>query len=406
MIELLSPAGDLERLKVAFEYGADAVYVGGKVMSMRAKARNFSEAEMETGIKYAHEIGKKVYVAVNICAHNSDFTGLDEYLNWLEKIGADAVLVSDPGVFMLAKNTTLDIHISTQANVTNYASAAFWRDLGARRFVAARELSLGEIKEISERAPNIEIEAFVHGAMCMAYSGRCLISNFLNERDANRGECSQPCRFNYAFHEGVCVEEKTGETFPVYENERGTYIFNSKDLCMIGHIDDLIGAGVRSLKIEGRMKTEYYVGAVTKIYREALNDFAESPTLYKSKIPHYKSELEKVGNRGYTTGFFYGKMSGTDHDYIGENQATSQNFTAMIESYDPNTKMCLIEQRNKFQKGDTVEILRAKAPNFTQTVENMHDEDGAEITSAPHPKQKIYLKVNEPVAKYDMIRRG
>jgi putative protease len=216
MVELLSPAGDLERLKVAFEYGADAVYVGGKTLSMRAKARNFSETDMEAGVRYAHSMGKKVYVAVNICAHNSDFTGLEEYFVWLKKIGADAVLVSDPGVFLLAKKAALEIHISTQANVTNFAAAAFWRDMGARRIVAARELSLAEICEIREKTPNLEIETFVHGAMCMAYSGRCLISNFLNSRDANRGECSQPCRFNYEVR-----EEKSGASFPVSQDERG-----------------------------------------------------------------------------------------------------------------------------------------------------------------------------------------
>jgi len=302
---------------------------------------------------------------------------------------------------VLAKKVApqLEIHISTQANVTNYASAAFWRDLGARRVVAARELSLGEIREIREKVSGVEIEAFVHGAMCMAYSGRCLISNFLNERDANRGECSQPCRFNYEL-----VEEKTGEAFPVFENERGTYIFNSKDLCMVEHIDDLIGAGVSSLKIEGRMKTEYYVGAVTKIYREAIDDFYENAALYKNKIPYYRNELEKIGNRGYTKGFFFGKIQGFDHDYTGENQITTQNFLAMIESYDKNTGFCLIEQRNKFQTGDKIEILRAKASNFIQTVEKMYDENGTEIISAPHPKQKIFLQINEPVSKYDMIR--
>jgi len=390
----------LDRLKVAFEYGADAVYIGGHTMSMRAKAQNFSPDEMAEGIRYAHSIGRRVYVAVNICAHNADFNGLEDYLVHLEKIGADAVLISDPGVFTLAQKVApdLDIHISTQANVTNYASAAFWRDMGAKRFVAARELSLAEIAEIRKKTPNIEIEAFVHGAMCMAYSGRCLISNFLNERDANRGECAQPCRFNYNV-----TEEKTGEVFPILEDAHGTYIFNSKDLCMINHLDDLIAAGVTSLKIEGRMKTEYYVGAVTKIYREALDDFFTDPEQYKKKAPHYSAELEKIGNRGYTTGFFYGKNPG--HDYTGEKQTTNQDFLALAESYDPHTGLANVEQRNKFQKGDSIEILRATRPNFTQTVDYMHNEDGEEITSAPHPKQKIYLRLNEPVAKHDMIRK-
>jgi putative protease len=324
-------------------------------------------------------------------------------LLWLEKIKADAVLVSDAGVFSFAKKIVprLDIHISTQANVTNYAAAAFWRDFGAKRVVLARELSLREIREIREKTPDIEIEAFVHGAMCMAYSGRCLISNFLNSRDANRGECSQPCRYSYTL-----TEEKSGRAFPVSECQNGTYIFNSKDLSMVGHIPDLVNAGIFSFKIEGRMKTEYYVGAVTKIYREAVDDFFENAEMYKSKIPHYLRELEKIGNRGYTSGFFYGKPNAEDHDYTGESQVTAQDFLAIVESYDKNTGFCLIEQRNKFQAGDKIEILRAQSPNFTQLVENMYDENGAEIVSAPHPKQKIKLKIAAPVERYDMIRKG
>jgi len=401
--ELLSPAGDLERLKVAFAYGADAVYIGGKVLSMRAKAKNFEPAEMEEGICHAHSLGKKVYVAVNICAHNSDFAELDEYFLWLEKIKADAIIISDPGVFMRAKKIVpkMEIHISTQANITNYATAAFWRDLGVKRIVLARELSLPEINEIHEKTPDVEIETFIHGAMCMAYSGRCLISNFLNARDANRGECSQPCRFHYTL-----VEEKSGETLPIFESERGTYIFNSKDLCMIKHIPDLINAGISSFKIEGRMKTEYYVGAVTKAYREAIDDYLADPELYESKLPYYQNELIKIGNRGYTTGFFYGKMTEADHDYSGENQVTSQDFLAIIEDYDEETGFCKIEQRNKFLQGDKIEILRAQGENLFQTVNQMKDENGARIISAPHPKQKIKLKINAPVAKYDMIRKA
>lgn len=368
---------------------------------MRAKARNFSHEDMAEGVRYAHGIGKKVYVAVNICAHNDDFDRLDEYLLWLEEIAADAVLVSDIGVFSRArailKNT--EIHISTQANVTNYAAAAVWAELGAKRIVLARELSLAEIAEIHAKTPALELEAFVHGAMCMAYSGRCLISNYLNARDANRGECSQPCRFSYAL-----VEEKSGEAFPVHQDDCGTYILNSKDLNMISHIPDLISAGVSSLKIEGRMKTEYYVGAVTKIYRQALNDYAHDPALYTSNIPHYQSELHKVGSRGYTTGFFHGKMTAGDHDYKGENQVTVQDFLAMVYSYENDHAH--IEQRNKFQVGDKIEILRTTGKNFTQTVEKMYNEDGEEITTAPHPKQKIKLKVDHPIAMYDMIRKA
>jgi putative protease len=399
--ELLSPAGDLERLKVAFAYGADAVYIGGKDFSMRAKAKNFSREEMEEGIGFAHSMGRRVYVAVNICAHNEDFEKIDELFLFLQKIKCDAVLISDAGVFARARKIApqLDIHISTQANVTNFEAANFWREFGAKRVVVARELSLCEIKKINEKC-DIELEAFVHGAMCMAYSGRCLISNFLNSRDANRGECSQPCRFNYELH-----EEKSGAAFPVFEDERGTFILNSKDLNMISHLPELIDAGVSSLKIEGRMKTEYYVGAVTKIYREALDDLSSDPALYERKKPFYESELKKIGSRGYTTGFFFGKMRAADHDYTGENQFTSQDFLAIIESYDSSSCFCTIEQRNKFSLGDRIEILRARGENFSQTVKILHDENGTEISSAPHPKQKLFLKIDRPVEKFDMIRK-
>ncbi|MCL2049931.1 MAG: U32 family peptidase [Defluviitaleaceae bacterium] len=397
--ELLSPAGDMERLKYAFEYGADAVYIGGKILSMRAKSRNFTAAEMQEAVDYAHSRGKKLYVTVNASAHNDDFAGLDEYLAFLEKIKADAVLVSDLGVFSRAKKFALAIHISTQANITNYETAAFWQGLGARRVVLARELSLREIKEIDEKSPQIELETFVHGAMCMAYSGRCLISNFLNSRNANRGECSQPCRFNYTL-----TEERSGEVFPIHETQRGAFIMNSKDLCMAAHVPELVQAGVSCFKIEGRMRTEYYVGAVTKAYREAIDDFFADPELYKRRIPYYESELQKVGSRGYTTGFFFKKMDGNDHDYVGKNQATPQDFIGVVESYADG--FCQIEQRNKFSKGDKIELVRAKGENFTQIVTEMYNEKGAEIDSAPHPKQRIRLRVDESVCRYDMVRKA
>lgn len=396
--ELLAPAGDLARLKVAFAYGADAVYIGGDFLSMRAKAKNFSREEMEAGVRFAHERGGKVYVAVNICAHNADFDGLEEYLLFLRDIRADAVLIADVGVFMCAKKVGLDIHVSTQANVTNFAAAEFWRDLGANRVVLARELSLVEIAAVSARVPGVELEVFAHGAMCMAYSGRCLISNFLTARDANRGECSQPCRYEYDL-----IERKSGAKFPVSQNERGTFIFNSKDLCMAEHVPDLVAAGVDCLKIEGRMKTEYYVGAVTKVYRAALDADAES---HAKKIPHLRAELEKVGNRGYTTGFFYGPPGTDDHDYSGEMQGTAQDFLGIVESYDAATGLAKIEQRNKFSVGDKIEILRGRGENFSQVVKNMYDESGEEIRSAPHPMQKILLRVEGIVGEFDMLRRG
>ncbi|MCL1846092.1 MAG: U32 family peptidase [Defluviitaleaceae bacterium] len=451
--EILAPAGDLTRLKVAFTYGADAVYIGGKTLSMRAKATNFSREEMAEGVRFAHERGKKVYVAANICARNTDFDELEDYLLFLQDINADAVLISDVGILRAkramdakgavgeadlsrattgalgeanvsragtcrgqpvftkpetlcgSKKRTPDIHISTQANITNFAAAEFWRDMGAKRVVLARELSFGEIREIHQNVPDLEIEVFVHGAMCMAYSGRCLISNFLSGSDANRGECRQPCRYEYDL-----IERRSGAKFPVSQNSHGTHIFNSKDLCMAEHLADLVAAGVSSLKIEGRMKTEYYVGAVTKVYREALDDFFDSPDLYAEKVPYYRAELEKVGNRGYTTGFFFGPPDAQSHDYTGELQATSQDFLAIVEGYDEKTGLAQIEQRNKFSVGDKIEILRAQGENFSQTVTHMYEangtETGAEIHSAPHPMQKIHLRLDAPVKKFDMIRRA
>jgi len=401
--ELLSPAGDFERLKVAFAYGADSVYLGGEAFGMRAKAGNFTMGEIEKGIKYAHNLEKKVYITVNICAHNDDLAKIEEYLKELERLNADAFIVSDPGVIDLAKRVAskTGIHMSTQANITNYASVDFWQRQGAERVILARELSLTEINEIKQKVPNIELETFVHGSMCMAYSGRCLISNFMNDRDANRGNCSQPCRWSY-----MLVEEKSGEGIPVYEDEHGAYILSSKDLNMIAHVPDLINAGIDSYKIEGRMKSSYYVGLVTKIYREAIDDYFEDPELYRSKILYYQSELAKMSHREYTTGFYYGKVTGEDHAYYDAEQIRIQDYLAIVESYDESTGICVIEQRNKFNVGEKIDIIRSTGETFSQEVIVMLDENGVCISSAPSPKQKIQLKVDLPVTKFDMIRRS
>jgi len=400
--ELLSPAGDMERLKVAFAYGADAVYLGGEAFGMRSKAGNFTMDEIEEGIKYAHSLEKKVYITVNICAHNDDLPEMEKYFQELEKLNADALIITDLGVFDLAKKAApkTGIHISTQANTTNHASVDMWRRLGAQRVILARELQLKEIKDIKKKVPNMELETFVHGSMCMAYSGRCLISNFMNNRDANRGHCSQPCRWSY-----MLVEEKSGDAIPVYEDEHGAYIFSSKDLNMIAHIPDLISAGIDSYKIEGRMKSSYYVGIVTKIYREAIDDYFTDPGLYSSKIPYYQSELSKMSHREYTTGFFYGKITGEDHAYYDSDQIRIQDYLAIVDSYEESTGLCVIEQRNKFDVGEKIEIIRASGDIHTQEVKIMLDEDGISISSAPHPKQKIWLKVDVPVKKFDMLRR-
>jgi len=401
--ELLSPAGDIERLKVAFAYGADSVYFGGKAFGMRSKAGNFTLDEIEEGIKYAHSLGKKVYITVNICAHNDDLAKMEMYFQELENLNADALIISDPGVFDLAKKAApnTEIHISTQANTTNHASVDFWRRLGARRVILARELRLEEISEIKIKVPNMELEVFVHGSMCMAYSGRCLISNFMNNRDANRGHCSQPCRWSY-----MLVEEKSGDAIPVYEDEHGAYIFSSKDLNMIAYIPDLVSTGIDSYKIEGRMKSSYYVGLVTKIYREAIDDYFDDPGLYYGKIPYYQSELSKMSHREYTTGFYYGNITGEDHAYYDADQIRIQDYLAMINSYDKNTGFCLIEQRNKFSVGEIVDIVRASGDIHTQEVKIMLDENGDNISSASFPKQKIRLKVDVPVNNYDMLRRS
>jgi len=401
--ELLSPAGDIERLKVAFAFGADSVYLGGEAFGMRAKAGNFTLDEIEEGIKHAHSLNKKVYITVNICAHNDDLPKMEKYFKELENLNADALIISDLGVFDLAKRAApnTDIFISTQANATNHACVDFWQRLGAQRVILARELLLEEIKEIKIKVPNMELETFVHGSMCMAYSGRCLISNFMNYRDANRGFCSQPCRWSY-----MLVEEKSGEGIPVYEDEHGAYIFSSKDLNMIAHIPDLVNAGVDSYKIEGRMKSSYYVGIVTKIYREAIDDYFENPELYSSKIPYYQSELYKMSHREYTTGFFYGKITGEDHAYHDSDQIRIQDYLAIVNSYDKSTGFCEIEQRNKFVVGEKIDVVRASGKIHTQEVKIMLDENGANISSALHPKQKIQLKVDVPVEKFDMLRRS
>ena len=399
--ELLSPAGDLEKLKFAFEYGADAVYMGGKVLGMRAKSKNFDMEEIEEGLKYAKEKGKRVYVTVNIFAHNADFDGMEEYFISLQKLGADALIISDPGVLVLAKKVVpdMEIHISTQANCTNINAAQFWKDLGASRVILARELSLKEISDI--KVEGLDVETFVHGAMCMAYSGRCLISNYLSARDANRGECSQPCRWNYSV-----VEEKSGEKLDVLESENGAYIFSSKDLCMINHIGELIDAGVRSFKIEGRMKTEYYVAVATKIYREAIDDYFVSPELYKTKLDYYNQELARISQREYTTGFYFGKVQGKDHAFSLDADIRIQDFLGVVLDFDGDTGLAAIEQRNKFSVGERIEVISPKSETFYQDVSLLLDSKGELTASAPHPKEILKLKMDVPVKRYDIIRKG
>lgn len=401
-IELLAPAGDLEKLKIAVLYGADAVYLGGTSFGLRAKAKNFDIEQMAEGVAFAHAHNAKVYVTCNIFAHNEDFEGMAPYFKQLEQIGVDALLVADPGVFSLARKTVpnMDIHISTQANNTNYNTALFWKELGATRIVMARELSLKEIRGIADNIPpELEIEAFVHGAMCISYSGRCLLSNYLSGRDANKGACSHPCRWQYY------VTEKTrpNEYMPIVEDDRGTFIFNSKDLCMIEHIPELVEAGIMSLKIEGRIKTAYYVGTVIRIYREAIDDYLKDPKLYESKKEYYLEEVKKASYRGFTTGFYYGKPNESDQIYTSSSYIRTYDFIGMVMEYSEG--YAIIEQRNKFVVGDEVEFMRANGESFKQIIEEMYNEAGERITEAPHPQQIIKLKVDNVVSGFDMMRK-
>lgn len=400
--ELLIPASSLEVLKVAVKYGADAVYIGGEMFGLRAKAKNFSLDEMREGIEFAHKFGRKVYVTANITAHNRDLGDIEEYFAELKDINVDALIISDPGVFDIAKRVIpeVDIHISTQANNVNYATFNFWERMGATRVVSARELSLAEIKEIREHiSPDMEIETFVHGAMCISYSGRCLLSNYFTGRDANLGACTHPCRWKYY----VVEESRPGEYLPVFENERGTYIFNSKDLCMIEYIPEIVDAGIDSLKIEGRMKTALYVATVARTYRRAIDDFYESEELYRSNMEYYKDEISKCTYRQFTTGFFFGPS--THESQIYDSNTYIREYTYLGLILEKDNDVCTMEQRNKFSVGETVEIMKSDGSNVTARVLSIKDEYGNAMDSCPHPKQKIYVKFDADTDIFDVIRR-
>lgn len=401
--ELLIPASSLEVLKTAVIFGADAVYIGGEAFGLRAKAKNFSLQEMKEGVSFAHARGVKVYVTANILAHNADLDGVRSYFEELKTVQPDALIISDPGVFMIAKEVLpdMELHISTQANNTNYGTYLFWHQLGAKRVVSARELSLQEIKEIRSRIPDdMEIESFVHGAMCISYSGRCLLSNFFTGRDANQGACTHPCRWKYS----IVEETRPGEYMPVYENERGTYIFNSKDLCMIEHIPDLIDAGIDSLKIEGRMKTALYVATVARTYRKALDDYQNDPALYEANMEWYKEEIGKCTYREFTTGFYYGKPDETAQIYDNNTYIKNYTYLGTVEETDAQG-YCRIEQRNKFSVGETIEIMKPDGRNVSAVVKAITDEEGCAMESAPHPKQALSIDLGTEVKKYDILRR-
>ena len=401
--ELLIPASSLEVLKTAVIFGADAVYIGGEAFGLRAKAKNFSMEDMKEGIQFAHEHNVRVYVTANILAHNGDLPGVEEYFKELKEIGPDALIISDPGVFMIAKRVCpeIEIHISTQANNTNYGTYRFWHELGAKRVVSARELSMKEIKEIRSNIPDdLEIETFVHGAMCISYSGRCLLSNYFTGRDANQGACTHPCRWKYA----VMEESRPGEYLPVYENERGTYIFNSKDLCMIGHIPDLIDAGIDSFKIEGRMKTALYVATVARTYRKAIDDYLKDPVLYEKNMPWYLDQISNCTYRQFTTGYFYGKPDSEAQIYDSNTNVKEYTYLGIVGGSNAEG-LYRIEQRNKFSVGETIEIMKPNGDNIKAKVLRIVNEEGGEQESAPHPKQVLYIDLGVPMEQYDILRR-
>ena len=431
--ELLCPAGSLEVLRVAVDYGADAVYIGGDAFGLRAKAHNFSPDEMAEGIRYAHEHGAAVHVTANILAHEKDMKDAAGYFRELAQIGPDAILIADPGMFLLAKENCPDIpiHISTQANNTNAGTFRFWHDLGAARVVCARELSLEEIRQIRENTPDdLEIEAFIHGAMCISYSGRCLLSAYFTGRNANLGECTHPCRWKYA----VMEESRPGQYLPVFENERGTFVFNSQDLCMIEHIPELVRAGIDSFKIEGRMKTALYVATVARTYRRAIDDFFEDEELYRSHMDWYHEEIRRCTYRGFSTGFYFGKPGAeamiyedstylSEAVYLGRVQRVTDSAPAAAENADcvpaasdeqqlagsgqpaSGPMYAMIEQKNKFCTGDAIEIMKRDGRNISAIVKEIVNEDGVRQESAPHARQILYIQFENAVPEAgDLLR--
>ena len=400
-IEVLSPAGNMDKLKMAIRYGADAVYCAGQSFGLRASSSNFSNEELKEAVEFVHSHGKKIYVTCNIIPHNEDLVGLEDYLKFLESIKVDAIIVADLGIFLLAKRVApnLERHVSTQANTTNYLTTEFWKEQGATRVVVAREVSIADIKTMKEAA-DIEIEAFVHGAMCISYSGRCLLSNYFTTRDANRGQCTQACRWKYSLVE----ENRPGEYYPIEEDQHGTYIFNSKDLCLLKYIPDLVEAGVDSLKIEGRMKSVHYAATVTKVYREAVDSYLADPELYEVK-PEWIEELEKISHRPYTEGFSVEKPDETAQNYGQSSNTQTHDFIGLVEGYNVEEGYAYLEQRNNFKVGDEVEFCQPHGELVHHVITKMTDEEGNEITVAPHPQMKVRLYIDTPLEEYAMMRR-
>jgi len=402
-VELAAPAGNLEKLKMAIIYGADAVYLSGDEYGLRAYADNFSEDEIKEGINFAHSMNKKAYVAMNIIPHNDDLLGMAEYVRKLSRWEADAIILSDPGVYMIVRETAPDmkVHLSTQANNTNWKSARFWYDQGVKRIILARELSLKEVEEIRKLVQeDLEIEVFVHGAMCISYSGRCLLSSYLAARDANKGLCAQPCRWKYFLVE----ETRPNQYMPVFENDKGTFILNSKDLCMIEHIPELLSSGVSSLKIEGRMKSSYYVATVVKTYREAIDEYYNDPKKYVFN-PLWLEEILKASHREYTTGFYFKNPESGGQVYNSAAYIREYDFIGIVQEYDKKTGIATVEQRNKMFVGDEIEVVRPKGKYFKQKIAIMKNEEGKCIDCAPHPKMIVNIPMEQEVERFAMLRR-
>ena len=399
--ELLAPAGNLEKLKMSVLYGADAVYLGGKSFGLRAFGGNFSREDLREAMEFAHARGKKVYVTVNVFPHNGDLEGLPDYLEYLQEIQADALLVADLGVFMMCRKLIpdMELHVSTQANNTNWATVNAWKDLGASRVVLAREMSLAEIREIRTKC-DVDLEMFMHGAMCISYSGRCLLSNYFTGRDANRGSCAQSCRWKYALVE----ETRPGKYFPIEEDERGTYIMNSKDMCLMPNIRDVIESGVDSLKIEGRMKSVHYAASVTKAYRLAIDSYFEDPDHFEVRR-EWMDELEKVSHRAYTTGFYYHQPTAEDQIYGKTSYDQTSDFVGLVREYDPVTGYAIVEQRNNMKLGQEIEVFQPTGPLYRQQITDMIDDSGEHVDVAPHPQQIVQMKMTQPVEPYTILRR-
>lgn len=399
--ELLAPVGNMEKLKMALAYGADAVYFGGKAFGLRAFSGNFSDEQLKEAIQYTHEQGKKAYVTVNAFPHNEDLPSLPDYLKFLRQISADAVIIADLGVYRILRDTVPDLpfHVSTQANSTNWSTVAMWEELGAERVVLAREVSLNDIRLIREKC-SLELEAFVHGAMCISYSGRCLLSNYFTGRDANRGACAQACRWKYSLVE----ETRPGEYYPIAEDELGTYIFNSKDLCLLPYMGELMDAGIDSFKVEGRMKSVHYVATVMQVYRQAMDAYLADPKGF-SVDPVWLQELQKVSHREYTTGFYYHKADANDQIYGSSSYWQTHDFVGLVRQYDPQTGWAVVEQRNNMKVGQEIEVLSPGGKPFIQVITEMKNDEGEAIDTAPHPQQIVTMPMAQPVKPLAMLRR-